>query len=65
MWGATVVRRIVEREQPDLVLCGHLHESRGLDEIGRTRIVNPGPTSSGHYAAVDVDGGLSIRLDRE
>lgn len=63
--GSAVVRRIVEREQPDLVLCGHIHESRGVDEIGRTRIVNPGPTASGHYAVVDVDAGLSIRLDGE
>jgi uncharacterized protein len=63
--GSVVVRRIVEREQPDLVLCGHIHEARGVDEIGRTQIVNPGPVGSGHYAAVEVDGDLSVRLDGE
>jgi uncharacterized protein len=61
--GSVVVRRIVEREQPDLVLCGHIHEARGVDEIGQTRIVNPGPVAAGHYAVLDVDGELSIRLD--
>ncbi|HEU6443548.1 MAG TPA: metallophosphoesterase family protein [Gaiellaceae bacterium] len=61
--GSVVVRRIVEREQPDLVLCGHIHEARGVDEIGRTRIVNPGPGTAGHYAAVSVDAELSVRLD--
>ena len=60
--GSVVVRRIVEREQPDLVLCGHIHEARGVDEIGRTRIVNPGPVAAGHYAAVTVDGEPSVRL---
>ncbi|HET7855604.1 MAG TPA: metallophosphoesterase family protein [Gaiellaceae bacterium] len=61
--GSVVVRRIVEREQPDLVLCGHIHEARGVDEIGRTRIVNPGPATAGHYAAFSVDEELSVRLD--
>jgi Icc-related predicted phosphoesterase len=63
--GSVVVRRIVEREQPDLVLCGHIHEARGVDEIGRTRIVNPGPVTAGHRAVVAVDDELSVRLDGE
>jgi uncharacterized protein len=62
--GSTVVRAFVEREQPDLVLCGHIHESRGTDTIGRSRIVNPGPVPAGHYAVVDVgEGGLGVALD--
>lgn len=63
--GSVVVRSIVEREQPDLVLCGHIHEARGVDEIGPTRIVNPGPAAARHYAAVGVDGELSVRLDHD
>jgi Icc-related predicted phosphoesterase len=59
--GSEVIRAFVERTQPELVLCGHIHESRGLDEIGRSRIVNPGPVSAGHYAVVD--GELSVLLD--
>ena len=61
--GSVVVRRIIDREQPDLVLCGHIHEARAVDKIGRTRIANPGPVAAGHYAAVAVDGELSVRLD--
>jgi Icc-related predicted phosphoesterase len=61
--GSTVVRAFVEREQPDLVLCGHIHEARATDEIGRTRVVNPGPASAGHYALVEVDGAVDVRLD--
>jgi Icc-related predicted phosphoesterase len=63
--GSVVVRRIVEREQPELVLCGHIHEARGIDEIGRTQIVNPGPVTAGHRAVVAVDDELSVRLDGE
>jgi hypothetical protein len=61
--GSTVVRDFVERAQPDLVLCGHIHEARGTDEIGRSQIVNPGPAASGHYAVVELDGEPAVRLD--
>lgn len=60
--GSTAVRAFVEREQPDLVLCGHIHESRGEDAIGRTRVVNPGPVTAGHYAVVEVDQMLTVKL---
>ncbi|GIU95342.1 MAG: metallophosphoesterase [Gaiellaceae bacterium] len=60
--GSPSLRAFVEREQPDLVLCGHIHESRGEDVIGRTKVVNPGPVASGHCALVEVDGGVSVTL---
>ncbi len=63
--GSTVLRASIEREQPDLVLCGHIHESRGSDEIGTTQIVNPGPAEAGHYAVVDVNHEVAVRLDHE
>jgi len=61
--GSPGLRRLVEREQPDVVLCGHIHESRGLDELGASRIVNPGPVGAGHYAVVEVADAVSTRLD--
>lgn len=60
--GSTAVRAFIEREQPDLVLCGHIHESRGEDRIGKTRVVNPGPVSAGHYAVVEVTETLTVKL---
>jgi uncharacterized protein len=61
--GSPALRALVEREQPDVVFCGHIHESRGEDTIGVSRIVNPGPVASGHYALVDVGGTVSVMLD--
>jgi Icc-related predicted phosphoesterase len=60
--GSTAVRAFIEREQPDLVLCGHIHESRGEDLIGKTRVVNPGPVTAGHYAVVEVGETLTVKL---
>jgi uncharacterized protein len=47
--GSASVRAFVERVQPVLCLTGHIHEGRGLDTIGRTPVVNPGPFWMGGY----------------
>lgn len=60
--GSPSLRAFVERAQPDLVLCGHIHESRGEDTIGRSRIVNPGPAFAGHYALVEIGETVTVSL---
>jgi Icc-related predicted phosphoesterase len=40
--GSTAVRTAIERHQPLLSLHGHIHESRGVQRIGRTVCINPG-----------------------
>ena len=40
--GSTSVRNALETHQPLLDLCGHIHESRGINKIGRTICINPG-----------------------
>jgi uncharacterized protein len=60
--GSSSVREMVEREQPDLVLCGHIHESRGVDEIGSSHVVNPGPVAAGHFVLVEARETISFSL---
>jgi uncharacterized protein len=41
--GSHAVRAWVEREQPEMLFCGHIHECGGKsDQIGRTRCFNVG-----------------------
>lgn len=41
--GSHSVRAFVEREQPEMLFCGHIHECGGKsDQIGRTRCFNVG-----------------------
>ncbi len=43
--GCKTRRAVVERLQPFLVLCGHIHENFGnQDKIGKSLVLNPGPT---------------------
>ena len=61
--GSPALRALVEREQPDLVLSGHIHEARSLDRLGAAQVVNPGPVASGHYAVAEVGETLAVTLD--
>lgn len=40
--GSKAVRKIIEKHQPLLGLHGHIHESPGFVNIGRTQCLNPG-----------------------
>lgn len=51
--GSHAVREFIEDYQPDVVICGHIHEARGQDTIGATKIVNCGPGLKGCYAVLE------------
>ena len=60
--GSTAVREFVERHHPDAVVCGHIHEARGVDSMGKTTIVNCGPAGRGFYAVISIGNELTIEL---
>ncbi len=42
--GSTAVREMIEKLRPNKCICGHIHETFGLeDKLGNTDIVNAGP----------------------
>ncbi len=51
--GSRSVRTFIEHRQPDLTLCGHIHEARGEDMIGKTKVINCGAAGRGHYVIVE------------
>ena len=53
--GSRSLREFVEAEQPLALVSGHIHEARGIDKLGSTLIINPGPLFRGYYAVVYVD----------
>jgi Icc-related predicted phosphoesterase len=40
--GSTSVRELIEKRQPLLMLCGHIHETKNATKIMRTTCINPG-----------------------
>lgn len=44
-WGSSGVRRAIEELKPDVHICGHVHETHGIEEvIGKTKVINVGKT---------------------
>lgn len=60
--GSSAVRQFIEEEQPDAAICGHIHEARGLDTIGKTQVMNCGPAGRGCYGIVTITGGIVMEL---
>jgi uncharacterized protein len=52
--GSRTVREFIERLQPLVCFTGHIHEAPGIDTVGHTKIVNPGPLGTHSYAYLDI-----------
>ncbi|MGH3167386.1 MAG: metallophosphoesterase family protein [Trebonia sp.] len=56
--GSTAVRDAIQRYQPLLSVHGHIHVSKGIAKLGRTRAINPGSSYSDGVlqgAVIDLD----------
>jgi Icc-related predicted phosphoesterase len=52
--GSEAVRHFIEQHQPLVCFTGHIHEGIGIDTIGSTKIINPGPLHKGGYAYSEI-----------
>jgi len=53
--GSKSIRKFIEKFKPLTVISGHIHEARGVDKLGDTLIVNPGPLFRGYYAILNIE----------
>ena len=58
--GSKSVRLFIDRYQPDVVICGHIHEARGMTTIGKTKVINCGMAGKGYYGVVTIGGTISV-----
>ncbi len=62
--GSKAVRSFIEENSPSLVICGHIHEARGMGQVGTTTIVNVGVAAHGDYASISFSDPLKIELQK-
>jgi Icc-related predicted phosphoesterase len=61
--GSKAVRDFLLGVQPYICFTGHIHEGVGIDHIGNTLIVNPGPLSNSRYVEAEINGsGVSVKI---
>ncbi len=51
--GSRSFGSLMRDREPDLWLCGHIHESRCASMEGSCLVVNPGPAAYGNYALLE------------
>lgn len=56
--GSKAVRMLIEELKPEVAVCAHIHEARGVDELGTTKIINPGRLPEGYCGIVEIKDGI-------
>ena len=52
--GSEAVRKFIESKQPDAAVCSHIHESKGIDFIGKTKVINTGRFPEGYCGLITI-----------
>ena len=53
-FGNEAITDFIAKNNPMLAISGHIHEAAGVDRIGPTTYINPGPFRNGLYAIVEI-----------
>jgi putative phosphoesterase len=59
--GSTGIRNFIEKYKPDAVVCGHIHESSGIDILGSSQMINCGPAFKGFYGIIEINESISLK----
>jgi hypothetical protein len=62
--GDPQIRSFIERVQPELMVCSHIHEAFGEAKIGKTIVCNVGKLGDGHILTVDMNNKVVVKRDK-
>ena len=60
--GDEINREFIEKYQPQVAVCGHMHETQGTDQIGKSLIINAGYGRVGQFLILDING-TNVKYD--
>jgi uncharacterized protein len=64
--GSRLIRNVIDRRRPKMVLCGHIHERAGQSIAGKTTVVNCSFSKFCSGVLIDVDpGGFIVKFRNE
>ncbi|VVB80689.1 Metallophosphoesterase, calcineurin superfamily [uncultured archaeon] len=53
-YGSFQEQLLIKKYQPDIVICGHMHENFGKDKIGKSIIYNSGSAMDGKFITLNI-----------
>ena len=61
--GSVSIRHFIETKKPLLAISGHIHEANGVDILGSTTLVNPGPAARGFYTTILLGEKINVKVN--
>lgn len=58
--GSNAVRTLIEELKPTVAVCAHIHEARGVDVLGQTKLINAGKFAEGYCGLIEIDDSGNI-----
>jgi Icc-related predicted phosphoesterase len=58
--GSVALERYLGRFE--LIVCGHIHEARGMVRVNGTLVVNPGQAAEGQAAMITIDDEITVEF---
>jgi uncharacterized protein len=63
--GLRELKKLIVKKQPLACFCGHVHEAKGLQRIGKTLCINPGSVKDGNAAIVEIEENKKDKISVE
>jgi len=54
--GSEAVRKFIEINHPTVAVSAHIHEARGVDVLGKTKLINAGRFPEGYCGLITING---------
>jgi len=61
--GSEAVRKFIEEKKPLVAVSAHIHEAKGIDNIGETKLINAGRFPEGSCGLISIkDGKADVKV---
>lgn len=60
--GSKMVRSLIIEKQPQLLICGHIHEDAGMGQLEKTIVLNCCMTKKSQGALIEMDGDKVFKI---
>ena len=63
-YGSWLERKLIDKYQPSLVICGHMHENQGMQLVWQSLVINTGAAHEGKAAIIEISENKKIKSVR-
>ena len=61
--GSEAIRNFILNFNPNVAICSHIIESKGIDRLGKTILINPGRITEGYFGIIDLNTETKINIE--